>query len=109
MQADLRFQLNFRDALQGLAQNSSFELQLALVRNVLVMASAALAKVWTTSFNAIGRWLDQVRHRAAREPRLLLPYLGFNSLTRKHKGDKDRHAAAVGGGRRARQAVAAVD
>ena len=82
MQANFGLQFNFRNPLQRLAQNSGFEIELALVRNVLVVAPAALAKVWTTSFNAIGGCLDQVRHSAAREPRLLLRYLGVDSLTR---------------------------
>src|ERR1039457_26773 len=109
MQPNLSFQLDFRNPLQRLAQNYSLELQLPLVRNVLVMASAALPKVRTASFDAIGRRLDQLRHQPAREARLFLPDLSLNPLPRQHKRHKHRHAAPVRSGRRSRQPVTAVN
>ena len=54
MHANLRFKLDLAHALQGFAQNCNFELQLPLIRNVLIMASAALPEIWTTRFDAIG-------------------------------------------------------
>ena len=62
MQADLGSQLDFCNALQRLAQNASLELQLPLVRNVLVMASAALLEVGAAGCDAIGRQFDQLRY-----------------------------------------------
>src|ERR1039458_2676180 len=67
MQPNLSFQLDFRNPLQRLAQNYGLELQLPLVRNVLVMASAALPEVRTASFDAIRRGFDQLRNPAERE------------------------------------------
>src|SRR5260370_13374400 len=78
MQPNLSRQFNLRNALQRLAQNSSFELQLPLVANVLVMASPTLAKVRAASLDAIGRRLYQLRHRAPRDLSLLLPDLDLN-------------------------------
>jgi hypothetical protein len=109
VQANLGFQFDFRNPPQRLAQNSSFELQLPLVGNVLVMASAALPEVRTARFDAIGRRFDQLRHRASREPRLLLPDLGLNPLSRQHKRHQHRHAAPVRARRSPRQSVTAVD
>jgi hypothetical protein len=109
MQPNLSRQFNLRDPPQRLAQNFSFELQLPLVGNMLVVASAALAKVRATSLDAIGRRLDPLRHRAAREPRLLLPDLGVNSFTGQHEWNKHGHAAPVRAGGSAGQTVAAVD
>ena len=109
MQAKVGLQFDFCDPLQRLAQNASFEFQLSLVGDVLVMASAALAEVRTTSFDAVGRRFDQLRDRPAREARLLLPDLGLDSFARQHKRHKDRHAAPVRSGWRAGEAVAAVD
>jgi len=66
MQPNLGGHLNFRNPPQSLAQDSSLELQLSLIRNVLVMASAALPEVRTARLDAIGE-ARQLRHRAARE------------------------------------------
>ena len=60
MQPHLGLQLDFRDAPQRLAQNFSFEFNLPLIGNVLVVASAALPEIGTPSFDAIGRRFDQV-------------------------------------------------
>jgi hypothetical protein len=109
MQSNLGRQVDFRDPLQRLAQNFSFELQLPLVGNVLVMASAALTEVRTARLDAIGRRFDHLRQRTSRKPRLLLPDLGLNPLPRQHKRHKHRHAAAVRAGRSPRQTVTAVD
>src|SRR5258708_2117191 len=109
MQAQLRLQLNFCNPLQRLAQNCGLKLKLPLVGNVLVMASAALLEVGTSRFDAIGCRFDHLHNRAAREPGLLLPDLGLNSLPWEHKRHKHRHAATVRAGRGAGQAVTAVD
>jgi len=82
MQPNLGGHLNFRNPPQSLAQDSSLELQLSLIRNVLVMASAALRKLRTARLDAIGRSLDQLSHRAAREARLLLPDVRLNLFPR---------------------------
>jgi hypothetical protein len=58
MWVNISFQIDLRDALQGLAQDVSLELELPLVRNVLVVASAAVLKVRAPRFNAIGRRFD---------------------------------------------------
>ena len=92
MQPNLRLQLNLRNPLQSLPQNRSLEFQLPRVRNVLVMASATLPKIRTPRLNTISRSLDQLRNRAAREPRLLLPDLNLNPLPRQNKRHKHRHA-----------------
>ena len=109
MQANLRFQLDFRNPLQRLAEDSSLELQLPLVGNVLVMASAALPEIRTARFDAVRRGFDQLRHRAACEARLLLPDVGLDLFPRQNKRHKDRHAAAIRPRRGAGQAFAAVD
>ena len=109
MQPNLGLQLDLRNPLQRLAQNSSFELQLPLVGNVLVMASAALPEIRTARLDAIRRRFDQLRHRAAREARLLLPDVGLDLFPGQNKRNKHRHAAPVSARRDARQAFAAVD
>ena len=109
MQPNLSRQFNLRDPPQRLAQNSSFELQLPLVGDVLIMASATLAEIRTASFDAIRRRFDQPRNRAARESRLLLLDLSLNFFSRQNKRHKHRHAAPIRTGRRACQSVTAVD
>jgi hypothetical protein len=109
MQMKLGLELDFGDPLQRFAQDFSFELQLMLVWNVLIVASAALLEVWTARFDAIGRGFDQLRHRSAREPRLLLPDLDVNPLPRQHKRHEHRHVAAIRAWRRASQAVTAIN
>ena len=109
MQANPGFQLDLRDPLQRLAENFSLEFQFPIVGDVLVMASAALLKVRTASFDAVGRGFDQLRNGGAREAGFLLPDFSFDPLPRQHKGHKDSHTASVGAGWRARQAVTAVD
>ena len=104
MQPNLGLQFDFRNPLQRLAQNLRFELQLALVRNVLIMAAAALLEVWAARLDAIGRCFDQLRDGAAREPRLLLPDLGLNLFPGQHERHEHRHAAAVGAGGRCARA-----
>src|SRR5208337_2296379 len=58
VQANLGLQLDLCNPLQRLAQNFGLELQLPLVRNVLVMAAAALPEVRAASLDAIGRRFD---------------------------------------------------
>src|SRR5882762_10844048 len=105
MQVNFGLQLDLCDPLQSLTQNACFEFQLTLVGNVLVVASAALPEVWAESFDAIGRRLDQLHHRATREPRLLVPDLDVNSFSGQYKRNKRRHAAPVRASRRACQPV----
>src|SRR3979411_1859784 len=99
MQTNLGLQFDFCNPLQCLAQNSSLEFQLSLVGNVLVMASAALPEVRTPRFDTIGRRLDQLRYRAARESRLLLPNLDVNPPPRPDKRNKYSHAPPARAGR----------
>ena len=58
MRVNLGFQLDLRDALQGLAQDVSLELELPLVGNVLVVTSTAALKVRASRLDAIGRRFD---------------------------------------------------
>ncbi len=105
----LRLQLNLGNPPQRLAQNLRLEFQLPRVGNVLVVASSALAEIRTASLNAIRRSFDQLRHRAARESRLLLPDVGFDLFSGQNKRDKDGHAAPSRFGCNARQAFTAVN
>ena len=109
MQLNLILQLDFRNALQGLAQNLRFESQLALVRNVLIVATAAALEIRAARLDSIGRSLDQTRDVTPSETGLLLPYLGFHLLSRQHKWNKYSHAAPVETGSGASQPIAAVD
>jgi hypothetical protein len=109
VQANLGLQFDLRNPLQRLTQDFSFELQLTLVWDVLVVASAALLEVRTARLDAIGRPVDQLRYRASREPRLLLSDLDVNPLPRQHKRNKHGHASPVCAGGSARQPVTAVD
>jgi hypothetical protein len=86
-----------------------FEFQLSLVRNVLVMASAALPEVRTASLDRSGEASINCVTDSARKPRLLLPDLGLNPSPRQHERHKHSHAAPVRASRSAGQAVAAVD
>jgi len=58
MQPNLGLQFDVCNPLQRLAQNSSLELQLPFVGNVLVVASAALPEVRTASLDSIGLRFD---------------------------------------------------
>jgi len=108
MQAKVGIQFDFCDPLQRLAQNASFKFQLSLVGNVLVMASAALAKYGQrasmrsgdASISCVTSLARSQASLAVSRPRLFRP---------QHKRHKDRHAAPVRSDWRAGEAVAAVD
>jgi len=109
MQTNFFFQLDFRDALQRLAQDLRFEFQLARVRNVLIVAAAALLKIRAARLDSIGRSLNQTREISTRETRLLLPDVSVDLFTRQYKRDEYSHAATIGTGRCAGETVAAID
>ncbi len=109
MQFDLSLQLDLRDPLQRLSQDSSLALQLSLVRNMLVMTSATPLKIRTTRFHPFRRLFDQLRNRSPREACLPGRNLRFDVLTRQHEWHEHGHTAAVRVCRRTSQAVAAVN
>src|SRR6266446_3220559 len=109
VQLDLRLQLDLRDPLQRLSQDSSLVLQLSLVRNMLVLTSAAPLKVRTSRFHPFRGSFDQLRNRSACEPCFTGRSLRFDALSGQHEWHENSHAAAVRVCRSTSQAVAAIN
>ncbi len=109
MQLNLIPQVDLCYTLQRLAQNLRFELQLALVGNVLIVTAPAALEVWAARLDSVSGRFNHSHDRCTRKPRLLLPKVGLNLFARQYKRHKHSHAAAIGTRRSAREAIAAVD
>jgi len=109
MHLNFAIEFELRDAPQVLSQDFFLDLELVLVAGVLVVASAAAAKI-------AARWLDAVRRRlhdcsglGAREARLFFGAYRFDLFSSKNKGNKHSLAAPAVVGRKASESVAAID
>ena len=87
--------LNLGRAPQALAQDFFLDLELMLVAGVLVVASAAAAKVRARGLDAVRRRLDDRVSLRPREARLLLGKRGVDLFSGQNKGDEHGLAASA--------------
>src|SRR5258708_2728521 len=78
-------EINFRCSLQRLAQNGSFDFELVLIIDVLILASATTLKIGASRFNPVLRRLTHPFESRACKPWLLLSQLRFDLLAIKHE------------------------
>lgn len=102
------FQLELSNAAKIFFQDRRFDLQLMLVADVLVMATAALRKVRTIWFYSVGRSLQNCFRLASGKTSLLFEQQSFDSFAFDDKGYEDSLAGPVVIRRQPGQAVAAV-
>src|SRR5208337_911162 len=109
MHADFALQFELGDAAQVLVQDFFLDLELVLVCGVLVVASAAAAKMRTRQRNAVRRRLDDCRGLGAGETGLLFGENNFDFFSRKNEGNENGLAPSAGVGGKASESVAAVN
>ena len=113
MHFDFALQFELGDAAQVLAQDFFLDFQLVCVTGVLVVASAAAAEVLAIWLDAMRRsFEDRFRARTS-EARLFFGERRFDFFSGQNQRDEDSLAVSAvvtrGSGRKAREAVAAVD
>ncbi len=109
MYLDFVLQFELGDAAQVLAQDFFLDFELLLVAGVLVVASAAAAKMRTGRRNAVRRWLDDRRGLGAGEAGLFFGENGFDFFSGKNEGNENGLAASASVGGKTSESVAAVD
>jgi hypothetical protein len=93
--------VQFADALEQVGYLLPFELQLGLVTQVLVLATAALAEIRAERLDSFGRLLNNPQQPRTRKSFLYLSQFGFYQFTGRSKGQEDdkivqsRHAFAT--------------
>jgi hypothetical protein len=114
MYIDVKGQLKLGCSSQALSQDFFLDFELMIVGGVLVVASAAAAKMWTGRRNAMRRRLDDGVGLRSRKTRFLFDEGRLNFLTGQDKRDEYGLAATVGFvseriGRKTGESVAAID
>src|ERR1039457_5219921 len=109
MKLNVVLELKLGGAAQRLAQNLGFVPQLRFVVHMLIVASAAAAKVRTTWRSPVGRRRQYLVEVGASEAGAALDHRDLDLLAWQHKRHKDGLAATLFVGRHARQTVATVN
>lgn len=107
MTLDFDRKLQFGNTPQRFFQNLRFETKLVFIADVLIVAAATPAKIWTGRRTAQLRRLENLIQRRVRKARLIFDDRRLDAFSRKNVGNKNsfralsRHAT--------RQSIAAVD
>jgi len=109
MNFNLNRQFNFCRAPQTLAQDFLLDIKLMLVAGVLIVASAARAKVWALRLNPVRGRFGNRFGPCPDKPGLPLCDDGLDGFASQHERNKRSLAASTRVRRQARKAVAAVD
>ena len=114
MRLNLALQIELGDAPQILAQDFFLDLKLMLIADVLVLASAAAAEMWTERRDAVRRRLYDCTGVRTGKAGFFFGDYGFDVFPGEDKGNKDSFAAsavliAVRSGRKTSESVAAID
>ena len=94
MRCDL-WKFKLRDARHGLVQNLRFQPQLRFISRVLVVASSALAEVWTRGRSALRSSNDNAIKTCACKAGSFFGNRRFHFLARKNQWNKDGLTLAV--------------
>lgn len=109
MHLDFAIEFELGDAPQVLAQDVLLDFELMLVGGVLVVASAAAAKMRAGRLNAVRRWFHDCRGMCASEARFFFRERRVDFLSGKNKRNENGLAASAIVGRKASESVAAID
>ena len=114
MHLDFALQFDLRDTAQVLAQDFFLYFELVLVTGVLIMTSAAAAKMRAGRWDTVGRRLHDGGSLRTCESGLFFGECSFDLLSGQNKGNEYSFAASaffVAGrsGRKAGESVAAID
>jgi hypothetical protein len=101
---DLAFPFQLAVTQQRLFQDGAFVFQLGRVSSVLIVASAATAKVRARRLHAIRRWLEHLINRSTGKAALFLHNGRAHLFRRQHKRQEDRLPF-----RKAGETIAAID
>ncbi len=109
MDGDFALQLEFGNTAEILAKNFFLNLELILVAGVLIVASSAGSEVRASGLDAMRRRLGDRGNLRASETGLFLGEHRFDFFSGQNERGENGFAAAVRGGGKTSESVAAVD